>query len=411
MTQALLALLLGGFAAIAGGLSSRGSRGSDEDPAALPQDDGLPPPPDDRTPPTDDAPDVLPPPVAGANPPPPPPPPAIDGPDDGGAVTQPPSVPAPPPPAAAPAPPPPAPGPGWAGLSAEEQLVVELVNRARMDPAREVARLQEPLASGIPSTPAEPLAVTRELSAAARGHSQDMDNRDFFAHTNPDGVTASARAVAAGHGSTFVGENIGWIGSSNTGFDSQARAEAHHQNLWNSDGHQRNLMFADWTEIGVGYDYGDYRNLAGSTFVTQMFGDRGRTYLTGVVIADRDADAFYDIGEGMGGVSITASNATSSFATQTWGSGGYTLQLPPGTYDVRFEGGGLSQPVLRQVTIGTRNVKLDVVADGALTLSDVPEGTAGEPDAAPEEAVVLSDFPTIPMPDLPPEEAEEEVLV
>jgi uncharacterized protein YkwD len=401
VTQALLALLLGGFAAIAGGLSSRGSKGTDDDPAALPQDGPeAPPQVDIVAPPLEDM-DAPPPPVSGTGQPPAPPPPVMEGPDDGGAVSPPPPTPAPPPPVAAPAPPP-ATGPGWAGLSAEEQLVVELINRARMDPAREVARLQEPLASGIPSAPAEPLAVTRELSAAARGHSEDMDNRDFFAHTNPDGVTASARAMAAGHGSTFVGENIGWIGSSNTNFNTQVRAEAHHQNLWNSDGHQRNLMFADWTEIGVGYDYGEYRDLAGSTFVTQMFGDRGRTYLTGVVIADRDADAFYDIGEGMGGVSITATNATSTFATQTWGSGGYSLQLPAGTYDVRFEGGGLQAPVLRQVTIGTRNVKLDVIEGGALTLSEAP------PEAAPEMADTLDLLPLVPMAEVPPEALEDE---
>jgi uncharacterized protein YkwD len=83
-----------------------------------------------------------------------------------------------------------------------------------MDPGAEVSRLSEPLASGIPGAPAEPLAVTRELSAAARAHSQDMDDRNFFSHTNPDGQSASARALEEGHGSGFVGENIGWIGSS-----------------------------------------------------------------------------------------------------------------------------------------------------------------------------------------------------
>jgi hypothetical protein len=266
--------------------------------------------------------------------------------------------------------------------------------------------------------PPEP-PVTRELSAAARAHSQDMDNRDFFSHTNPDGVSASGRAMAAGHGSTFVGENIGWIGSSSTNFNTQTRVEAHHANLWASDGHQRNLMFADWTEIGVGYDYGDYRGFAGSTFVTEMFGARGVTYLTGVVIADGDGDNFYDIGEGLGGVRITATNGSATYATETWGAGGYTLALPSGAYDVRFEGGGLPAPVLRQVTIGTRNVKLDVIVNGAAqTLSEGPVGDAAEavevldaaPETAPAAADVLAGFPSVPMPDLPPEEVEEEML-
>ncbi len=249
---------------------------------------------------------------------------------------------------------------GWKGLSAEEQLVVELVNRARMDPLGEVAREGDVLAAGISTAPKEALAVVPTLSDAAEAHSEDMDNRDFFAHTNPNGERPWDRAEDAGHENTFVGENIGWIGSSRTSFDEQARAEDHHTNLWFSDGHQQNLMSEDWSEIGVGYDYGDYRGYEGSTFVTEKFGDTGETYLTGVVIQDDDSDAFYDIGEGLGDVRITAVNGDTAYTTSTWESGGYSLELPPGTYQVQFEGGALSEPYETEVTIGNQNVKLDV---------------------------------------------------
>ncbi|MEO1026188.1 MAG: CAP domain-containing protein [Pseudomonadota bacterium] len=264
---------------------------------------------------------------------------------------------------------------GWDGLTAEEQLIVELVNRARLDPNAEVDRLDDDLSVNSSSNSVQALAVVPTLSDAARAFSEDMDNRDFFSHTDPDGDLPWDRAEDAGHENRFVGENIGWIGSSFTGFDQQARAEAHHANLWNSDGHQENLLGNQWSEIGLGYDYGDYRGLDGSTFVTELFGDTGETYLTGVVIEDGDGDEFYDIGEGQGEVQITAIDDDDNvFTTSTWDSGGYSLELPSGNYRVFFEGGDLDRPFETNVTIGNQNVKLDVIDDGpSLTLSALPD--------------------------------------
>ena len=263
---------------------------------------------------------------------------------------------------------------GWAGLTPEEQLIVELVNRARLDPLAEVDRLDEGLASGISSSPVQALAVAHELSDAARGHSEDMDNRDFFSHTSPDGDGPGARAIEAGHGTGFVGENIGWVGSTFAP-NPQARAEYHHEGLWESDGHQRNMMDDRWSEIGLGYDYGDYRGYDHSTFTTELFSDRGDVYLTGVVIEDQDGDDFYDIGEGQGDVRVTAFNGDDAFATATWDAGGYSLALPPGTYRVVFEGGDLDAPYETEVTIGNENVKLDVIEDGGTVLASVNAGT------------------------------------
>ena len=272
---------------------------------------------------------------------------------------------------------------GWAGLTAEEQLIVELVNRARLDPLGELGRQDEGFAAGVTTAPKEALAVVQSLSDASDAHSQDMDNRDFFSHTNPDGDSPSDRAIEAGHGSRYVGENIGWVGSTRTSFDEQARAEGHHDNLWDSDGHQQNFMSERWSEIGVGYDYGDYLGYAGSTFVTEMFSDRGETYLTGVVIEDEDGDEFYDIGEGQGGVQITAYDGDDAYATATWDSGGYTLALPPGTYRVVFEGGDLDVPYETDVTIGTENVKLDVIDEGGAVAASLSAGAVPEPALLP----------------------------
>lgn len=275
---------------------------------------------------------------------------------------------------------------GWAGLSGEEQLIVELVNRARMDPRSEEIRLNEPLAAGISRSAQEALAVVPTLSNAAEAHSEDMDNQNYFSHTGRDGDRPWDRAEEAGHENRYVGENIGWVGSSNTNFDEQARAEGHHHNLWDSDGHQANLMSGNWSEIGVGYDYGSYQGYNGSTFVTELFSDTGKSYLTGVVIEDEDGDEFYDMGEGQGGVRITAFNDDDAFATSTWDSGGYSLALPPGTYTVVFEGGDLDEPYETEVTIGEDNVKLDVLDQGGQSVITLSAG----PPAAPVNDVMAT---------------------
>ena len=278
---------------------------------------------------------------------------------------------------------------GWAGLSAEEQLVVELVNRARMDPQGEVSLQNEGLASGVSGNPAQPLGVLSSLSDAAGDHAADMEARNYFAHRSPEGTSPTDRAQAAGYADGGVGENIGWIGSTRTTFDSQDRATTHHDNLWASSGHQKNLMNPNWDAVGVGYAYGDYTysgtNYAGSTFVAESFGNTDQSYLTGVVIDDLDGDSFYDIGEGQGDVMVTAYNDGGVYTTSTYEAGGYTLELSPGTYTVVFHGGDLDGVHETEVTIGGESVKLDVIEDR--DTQNVAVATTGSV----EEAVALSE--------------------
>ena len=262
---------------------------------------------------------------------------------------------------------------GWEGLSAEEQLIVELVNRARLQPVEEQSISGDVLARASNADPDQPLAVLETLSNAARAHSQDMDDRNFFDHVNPDGQGPTARANEEGYGGG-VGENIAVRASSWTNFDQQERVIDLHEGLWESDGHQNNLLGDNWNVMGAGYDYGSHFGYDGGTFVTEKFGNDGDTYLTGVVIDDEDGDEFYDMGEGQGGVHITAFDGETAFATATWAAGGYTLALPPGTYRVVFEGGELDQPYETEVTIGNENVKLDVIEESGGVVASLNAG-------------------------------------
>ena len=100
-------------------------------------------------------------------------------------------------------------------------------------------------------------------------------------------------------------------------------------------------------------------------------------FLTGVAYDDGGLDDdFYTPGEGLGGVTVTATRTSdqSVFETTTWATGGYTLRLPAGTYTVVAAGGGLPRPVTHAgVSISTRNVKRDFlpVPDQPPTLTTV----------------------------------------
>lgn len=94
-----------------------------------------------------------------------------------------------------------------------------LINRARLNPAGEALRygiaLNEgvPAASTITTASKQPLAFSNILQTSADLHSQNMIDRDFFAHNDPlTGTTPQTRANAAGYAG-LVGENIAFSGS------------------------------------------------------------------------------------------------------------------------------------------------------------------------------------------------------
>jgi uncharacterized protein YkwD len=90
--------------------------------------------------------------------------------------------------------------------------------------------------------PAPPLAWNCELAAAARGHSQDMADNDFFSHTGSDGLGPGQRITDTGYRWRAYGENIA----------------AGHADVvtvvmaWlDSEGHCRNIMSPAFTELGA----------------------------------------------------------------------------------------------------------------------------------------------------------------
>jgi uncharacterized protein YkwD len=132
-----------------------------------------------------------------------------------------------------------------------EQLMVELVNRDRGDPAN------APETNGR----AFPLRWNERLAAVARAHSLDMLNEGYFAHQDPQGRSVADRVEAAGMEWQAVGENIaifGNVAGAEVAFMNEPRF---------SKNHRANILNPDFTDVGIGVVAGP----DGRLYITQDF--------------------------------------------------------------------------------------------------------------------------------------------
>jgi hypothetical protein len=275
--------------------------------------------------------------------------------------------------------------------SPEEVYLEELVNRARQDPAAEQVRLNATRAGDDPVTdltqgltsaelarlvPQEPLSLNQYLTVAARAHSLDMAQRDFFDHVNPDGLDPTDRAQAAGYTGS-AGENIA------AGYRS---IDASHRAWINSLGHRKNVFslhsnFSDsfhYDELGVGFAFTDIGPFF--DYYTEEFGvqaDPSVKFILGVVFDDRDHDNFYTIGEGSSQVRIDVTRAadpTNVVGTYTTdAAGNYQIPLGPGSFIVTFTRLATGKVFAEPVTVSTVNVKRDAHLDQIVNTPGSPE--------------------------------------
>jgi hypothetical protein len=305
--------------------------------------------------------------------------------------------------------------------TAEEQYMLQLVNRARSDPAQETRRLlavarTDPAVRQMTRNwpldrfarvmagfgPLPPLAFNPRLIEAARDRNEIILATNDQRHT-ADGFLTNAAIARADDGAAYyeVGPGAWSWGENLFAFSANVRAESlkdyvdyFHAGLmidWgNPDfGHLRNLLapgpggaaraggHRPYREIGIGLRTGALPTVpppvdpanplnrgldVGPVLVAQEFGYReGPAFLTGAVYRDADGDHFYSPGEGLGGAMVVAVGqaGVGTFAATTWSSGGYTLPLPVGTYAVTIVAPGVPART-RAVTVGVDNVGWDV---------------------------------------------------
>jgi hypothetical protein len=258
--------------------------------------------------------------------------------------------------------------------TAGEQYALEFINRARANPTAEGTRLGIVITEGLTAGevadtgPRPPLAMNVNLLASARAHSADMWTRNYFTHDtlSPPTQIWYDRITAFGYIWNLVGENIA---ASSSATAAQLEDNLMRDTGYPGRGHRKNLLDIDDTsatyfrEIGVGY-YSGATSHSNSLkdLLTEDFGRRNSVgpFLVGVVYNDTNANSFYDIGEGLAGVTIALNPAGTSFAV-TASAGGYAFPVgTSGTVMVTATGGAFGASIVtKAVTLTGANVKVD----------------------------------------------------
>ena len=304
-----------------------------------------------------------------------------------------------------------------------EQYMLELINRARANPAAEgqrllsltqtdpilhqatagwdLAKFDQVISSYAPSAP---LAFDPRLIDAALAETNAMLAQNSQTHS-PAGFLNNPEVATDTDGQAYfdtaqsswaTGENIFAYSQTVAVTSPTAYADFFEAGFlldWGNPnfGHLRNILAPSpsqanpaagvypYSVVGIGLITNVTPTISaavnvGPALVTQEFGWRqGNAYLTGTLFQDQLNTGLYAPGEGYGGVIITARGTASegTFQTQTWASGGYSLQLPPGTYEVTAS----------RSTFGNRSTTV------AIGLDNVGWSMAANPSSSPTNPV------------------------
>jgi len=324
--------------------------------------------------------------------------------------------------------------------SNEEQYQLEMINRARANPDSEGIRLEndtdtqvvfdfgyfakqpnyfaptpQQVASDFATYPARPpLAFNPNLCRAARGHDTVMlavnaqyHYIDTSKYGQIDGGVGGpqTRIDSAGYMNWMNwGENVYDYGN-----DMDVIMAAFLVDWGNTDlGHRHNIMnFAStdaiWNEIGIAILHGSDPKGVGPILITEDFGKRmvdpqfsaPYKFVLGVVYTDSNKNGLYDIGEGVGGVTITLSKGTTNYAITT-SSGGYAIPYTgTGTVTVTATGGPFgSGSVSQTVNLDTENKKVDFIVPQTIPVVKVTLVTPENKTTVTDTVVFAWDYPS-----------------
>jgi uncharacterized protein YkwD len=294
-----------------------------------------------------------------------------------------------------------------ANPTAQEQELLELINRMRLHPQ---AELQILLDSSDPNnqsydpaieqalkyfnvnittlktqwsklTAAAPLAWASNLNQSAANHNQAMIQSDTQSHQVGSELDFGARLKAANYQYTVADENIyaygqsvldthagfaiDWGRSTGTNADGSPRSI---DGIQNPAGHRDAILSSEVREVGISItSENDPKTQVGSLVVTEDFGNRlaldKKAWLVGVAFQDLNKDGWYEAGEGLKDVQvkITGINGTSfSDTISVADAGGYQELLDPGKYQVDFIRAGN--------IVGTKTAAIDATAPSNVKL-------------------------------------------
>ena len=102
-----------------------------------------------------------------------------------------------------------------------------------------------------PEADAEPLLLDGRLVLLARRRAQDMADRDYFGHIQPDGETAFTLLAELDIPYDGAGENI----VANDERDPRRSVNRAMRDLMLSPGHRNNILRERWKRVGIGAVY------------------------------------------------------------------------------------------------------------------------------------------------------------
>lgn len=263
--------------------------------------------------------------------------------------------------------------------SAQEQGLLELIQRARMNPTAEAAIVvEDPGAKGAMQqfgvnpqdviadfqtyVAVPPLAWDAKLMVSSKAHSDDMATNGFQDHNGSDGSQFFERITKAGYDWSFCTENIFAYA------DNVPYCHAAFMIDWGNPelGHRLTTLDMDGRkrDIGISVIENPSSSKVGPLVVTEDFGmpleagPNAVRFVVGVVFMDQNLNGSYDIGEGVPGATIVPN--VGDYAAITAPGGGFVLpeKVDAGalSVQVQIDGVALDQ---KDVTIAKDNVKVD----------------------------------------------------
>mgnify|MGYP001287488708 CR=1 FL=1 len=268
--------------------------------------------------------------------------------------------------------------------SADEQLGIYEINRARHDPAAYGAKAGIDLSA---VEPRQPLAVNCNLSGSARFHAKVMLDHHEYGHVSDlFGIAANQMAVDNGYDLFGNGLQTPW-GTANS-IESILRSVnqvattpvAVKTLIVDKDvpgaGHRVHLLgvggFSNHREIGFGWaagadafpEFGLPKTLPTKLLAIHTgYRDFAQAFVTGVVFADRNGNLRYDKGEGIAGATVAIDGGAS---TTSMKNGGYALPVGAGERLVRCSGGAFAGEAVAYLSVGADNVEVDFHSGQAL---------------------------------------------
>lgn len=280
-----------------------------------------------------------------------------------------------------------------------EQYMVELINRARANPGAEVTRLSGEVWGDVPGSPpasadlneglppghlsdtaVQPLAINFTVAGVSETYANTLIANDALDHF-VGGTTVSSRLAAGGYTllptPAGAAESLGAQVSANPLSITQDIVDQQYEDWFINNNvafrvDRLTLLETNYKEIGASFQTStDYTFYGASTpngvisVVNYTYRDDD-PFITGVAFNDVDGDDFYTpgIGEALGGIGIDVYDAESKlFITsgQTFDSGGYSLQLPDGNYDIVFHDPSAGDFFVNDINLSGANVKVDYI--------------------------------------------------